>query len=111
MAYWSPSTWGTSPPEGNNIVLLSPVSLKFVWGGEEALWSIWRVQGCALPEMLPGHLASEDGAVIVGSKGEVSLQSEGQRGKDILSGENGVSKDSEVGKRPSQVGEEDQKVG
>ena len=72
MAYWSPSTRGTSPPEGNNIVLLSPVSLKFVWGGEEALWSIWRVQGCAVPEMLPGPLASEDGAVSVGSGGEMS---------------------------------------
>ena len=49
MAYWSPSTRGTSPPEGNNIVLLSPVSLKFVWGGEEALWSIWTPSPGNLP--------------------------------------------------------------
>ena len=72
MAYWSPSTWGTSSPEGNNIVLLSPVSLKFVWGGEEALLSIWGVQSCAVPEIFPGHLASENGAVRFGSGEEVS---------------------------------------
>lgn len=33
------------------------------------------------------------------------------RRKDILSGENGVSRDSEVGKRSSQAGEKDQNTG
>lgn len=33
------------------------------------------------------------------------------RGKDVLSGVNDVSKDSEVGRRASQAGQEDQNMG
>lgn len=82
MAFCSPSTLSTSPPQGNSIVLLTSVSLKFV----QRIYTK-HLEMCLVLRTLSGQL----GAVRMGSWGWLpgiseSCRMRGRR-KDVLSRE------------------------